>query len=94
MTKARDNLASDVEQYAREVEESEGSGSLKDGATLLEVVSHHYIHWSFFLVSCCFSANNHDIGLRRVCVAYIKPDKLVMPTFFCLQFLSLFQFPG
>lgn len=38
VTKARDNLASDVEQYAREVEESEGSGSLKDGATLLEVV--------------------------------------------------------
>jgi len=38
VTKARDGLASDVEQYAREIEESEGSGSLKDGATLLEVV--------------------------------------------------------
>jgi malate dehydrogenase (decarboxylating) len=38
VTKARDGLASDVEQYAREVEESEGCDSLKDGASLLEVV--------------------------------------------------------
>ena len=40
VTKARDGLSADVEQYARETEESEGSGSLKDGASLLEVVIH------------------------------------------------------
>jgi malate dehydrogenase (decarboxylating) len=38
VTKARDGLTADVEQFARETEESEGCGSLKDGATLLEVV--------------------------------------------------------
>jgi len=38
VTKARKNIDPDVVQYARETEESEGSGSLKDGATLLEVV--------------------------------------------------------
>lgn len=38
VTKARVGLASDVEQYARDVEEAEGQNSLKDSSTLLEVV--------------------------------------------------------
>jgi hypothetical protein len=40
VTKARDGLSADADQYAREIEESEGCGSLRDGATLLEVVIH------------------------------------------------------
>jgi hypothetical protein len=34
VTKARDGLSAYVDQYAREIEESEGHGSLRDGAML------------------------------------------------------------
>lgn len=52
MTKARDGLATDVEQYAREIEESEGCGSLKDGATLLEVVIHYHVYMHILSPLC------------------------------------------
>lgn len=52
VTKARKNIDPDVVQYARETEESEGSGSLKDGATLLEVVYTCVQNSVFFLAPC------------------------------------------
>lgn len=50
MTKARVGLASDVEQYARDVEEAEGQNSLKDSSTLLEVVTPLHILVNIFVV--------------------------------------------
>lgn len=54
VTKARKNIDPDVVQYARETEESEGPGSLKDGATLLEVVCTCVQNFQFFSCSLLF----------------------------------------
>lgn len=63
VTKARKNIDPDVVQYARETEESEGSGSLKDGATLLEVVCTCVQNFQFFFLLLALHTMDHILLL-------------------------------
>lgn len=71
VTKARDGLASDVEQYAREVEESEGCGSLKDGATLLEVVNTAFFIALVLLFQRLLALVGHQVQISTQCRIFV-----------------------